>query len=141
MTNAAILLDQGRFITLPWGVTTALTALAASMAVNTLMTGLIVFKILKVFLEVKATSIDRTLGSLSSNLAGGIKLRHIIFIIVESGMALFAIQLARVVLTSLVDVNSAVPAGIIIAFDFVADVHEMLNVIFVSFLLPSLLFR
>jgi TRAP-type mannitol/chloroaromatic compound transport system permease small subunit len=70
------------------------------MAVNALMTGLIVFKILKVFLEFKPTSVERTLGSLSST--GGSKLRHIIFIIIESGMALFAIQLVRVVLTSLV---------------------------------------
>jgi hypothetical protein len=38
----------------PWGNTLTLTGLAASMAVNALVTGLIVFKILKVFLEVKA---------------------------------------------------------------------------------------
>jgi hypothetical protein len=56
-----------------------------------------VFKILKMFLEVKrlskpgANSVERTLGSLSST--GGTKLRH--------GMALFAIQLVRVVLTCL----------------------------------------
>ena len=48
-----------------------ITGLAASMAVNTLVTGLIVIKILKVFLEVKGamTSVERTLGS-----TGGIKL-------------------------------------------------------------------
>ena len=44
-------------------------------------------------------------------------------------MALFAIQLVRIVLTSLLDVTSAVPDGIIIAFDFVAYIHAMLNVI------------
>ena len=76
------------------------TSLALSMAVNTLVTGLIVFKILKVFLEVKATVtiVERTLGS-----TRGTKLRHVIFVIIESGMALFAIQLVRVVLFILAD--------------------------------------
>jgi hypothetical protein len=62
------------------------------MAVNTLVTGLIVFKILKVFLNLKTTSVERILGS-----SGGTKLRHIIFVIIESGMMLFAIQLIRLV--------------------------------------------
>ena len=62
------------------------TGLTASMAVNALMTGLIVFKILKMFLKVKTTSDELTLGS-----SGGTKLQYIIFIIIESGMALFAI--------------------------------------------------
>jgi hypothetical protein len=68
------------------------------MAVNTLVTGLIVFRIFKVFWEVKAatTSVERTLGT-----TGGTKLRHVIFIIIESGMALFAVQLLRFVLYNL----------------------------------------
>ena len=104
------------------------------MVVNTLTTGLIVFKILKVFLEVKATSIERTLGSLGSN-AVDTKLRHIIFIIVESGMTLFAIQLLRVVLiTSLWAVqqtSSTQPAilSIEVALNLIHGIHEMLNVI------------
>jgi hypothetical protein len=69
------------------------------MAVNALVTGLIVFKILQVFLEFKPTSVEQTLGSLSST--GGSKLQHVIFIIIESGMGLFAIQLVRIVLTIL----------------------------------------
>ena len=73
-----------------------LTSSALSMTVNTLMTGMIVFKILKVFLENNPTSIEQTLGS-----TGDTKLRNVIFIIVESGMALFAIQLVRVVLSIL----------------------------------------
>ena len=81
-----------------------LTGFIVSMVVNALVTGLIVFKILKVFLEVKATSVERTLGSLSST--GGPKLRHIIFIIIESGMALFSIQLARVVITILLELQT-----------------------------------
>ena len=63
------------------------------MAVNALVTGLIVFKILKVFLQVKAVSVKGSIG--------GTTLRHVIFVIIESGMALFAIQLARVVLDTL----------------------------------------
>ena len=104
-----------------------LAALASSMAVNTLVTGLIVFKILKVFLEVKANSVEPTLGSLSSN-AGDTKLRHIIFIIIESGMALFAIQLVRVVLTSMPAVQTD-ESSVYSALQIVISIHEMVNVI------------
>ena len=72
-----------------------LTALAATMAVNTLVTGLIVFKILKVFLEVKGT-----LGSFTSA-AGRPNYQRIAFIIIESGMALFATHLVRIVVTTI----------------------------------------
>ena len=127
------MLEQGRLITLPWGFTTTLTALAASMAVNTLVTGLIVFKILKVFLEVKATSVERTLSSFKLSSNRGTKLQHIIFIIIESGMALLAIQLVRVVFTSLWAMqrtNSNTPALLsLIAPNLVYGIHQMLNVI------------
>jgi hypothetical protein len=91
------------------------------MGVHTLVTGLIVFKILKVFLEVKAatTSVERTLGS-----TGGTKLRHIIFIIIESGMALFVIQLVRVLFSIL-----PVPGVQQSLIDLVIGINEMLNVI------------
>jgi hypothetical protein len=108
----------------PWGLTLILAGLASSMVVNTLVTGLIVFKILKVFLGVKVTSIERQLGSN----AGGTKLRHIIFVIIESGMALFAIQLVRVVLTGLV-AQTPTSGATEIGLDLVIDMHEMLNVI------------
>ena len=119
---------QDKIYSATWGSRLSLTSLAASMAVNTLVTGLIVLKICKVFLEVKATSVDseRTSGSLSST-----KLRHIIFIIIESGMALFAIQLVRVVLTSRVAGREAGTSTSVVAFNFklVIGIHEMLNVI------------
>jgi hypothetical protein len=102
-----------------------LISLATSMVVNALMTGLIVLKILKVFLEFKQTSVERTLGSLSST--GGSKLRHILFIIIESGMALFAIQLVRVVLTSLEAQTG--DYGPWVGMNLVIVIHEMLNVI------------
>ena len=100
------------------------------MAVNTLVTGLIVFKILKVFLEVKAALVDRTLGSLSST--GDNKLQHIIFVIIESGMALFAIQLVRVVLSSLVARQEVDSDTLTSALKLVIGIHEMLNVIIIS---------
>ena len=91
------------------------------MAVNLLVTGLIVFKILKVFLEVNPILVELTLDS-----NGGTKLRHIIFVIIESGMALFAIQLVRLVFTNLpgpVDSES-----VINALDYIIVIHQILNV-------------
>jgi hypothetical protein len=109
--------------------TLTLTGLATSMAVNALMTSLIVFKIIKVFLEFKPTSVERTLGSLSST-GGGSKLRHVIFIIIESGMALFAVQLVRVVLFSLVaQTENTEVTGPVVGINLVIVFHQILNVI------------
>ena len=99
------------------------------MAVNTLVTGLIVFKILKVFLEVRATtSVERISGS-----TGTPKLQYIIFVIIESGMALFAIQLVRVVLYNL-PVQS-VPA--INGVNLVLGIYQMVNVIIRSLFIST----
>ena len=93
------------------------------MAVNALVTGLIVFRILKVFLLVNSTvtSVERTLGS-----GGGAKFRHTMFVIIESGMALFAIQMVRVVLSLYEPTPSAAVSN---ALNFVILIHEMFNVI------------
>jgi hypothetical protein len=91
-----------------------ITSFALSMAVNAMMTTSIVIKILKVFLEVKATT-------------GGTKLRSVIFIIIESGMALFAIQLVRVVLSCLPFTLSTC-----LAFNLTIGINQMLNVIIIS---------
>jgi hypothetical protein len=101
-----------------------LTSYVLSMAVNTLVTGLIVFRILKVFLQVKAatTSTDRALGS-----AGGTTLRHIIFVVIESGMTLFAIQLVRLVITCM----PGTPDFSLIALNVITGINEMLNVIII----------
>jgi hypothetical protein len=100
------------------------------MAVNTLVTGLIVFKILKVFLEYTPISVERTSGSIT-----GIKLRHIIFVVIESGMMLFAIQLVSIVLFSLVDAASVETASeqarvpnLLCGLDIVISMRQMLNV-------------
>ena len=116
---------QGLYWRTGWVRAPVLTCLALSMAVNTLVTGLIVFKILKVFLEVKATmtSVERSLGS-----TGGTKLRHAIFIIIESGMALFAIQLFRVAF-SVVDDQSEPSYNSQNTLFLVIGIHQMLNVI------------
>ena len=79
------------------------------------------------FLEVKAatssTSVERTLGS-----NGGTKLRHIIFIIIESGMTLLVIQLVRMVLWVAHPITNL--TGIIsLALNYVLSIGEMFNVI------------
>ena len=123
----AITVDQGLLLYAPWYITSVLTALILSMVVNALVTGLIVFKILKVFLEIRPTSVERTLGSSTEDS----KLQHIIFVIIESGMTLFAIQLGRVVLTTLMEVPIKTPGYIVAEYflNFVIGIHEMLNVI------------
>ena len=72
---------------------------------------------------VKPTSIERTLGS-----TGGNKFRHIMFIIIESAMALFAIQVVRVVLAII-----PVPAGEVPILapleDFVIAVNQLITFI------------
>ena len=102
-----------------------LTSYVLSMAVNTVVTGLIVIKILKVFVQVKAatTSTERTLGA-----AGGTTLRHIIFVVIESGMALFAVQLVRLVITYMPPVPGQ-PDLTQIALNFIIGINEMFNVI------------
>ena len=108
-----------------WANTLFITGLTSSMAVNALVTGMIVFRILKVTVGVQPTSVEQTLGS-----SGGNKFRHIIFIIIESGMALFAIQLVRVVLGSI-----SVPVELEPVFeaanDFVIAINQMFNVIII----------
>ena len=111
-----------------------ITALAASTAVNALATGMIVFRILKA-MGVKPTSLERTLGS-----TGGNKFRHIMFIVIESGMALFAIQLVRIVLLCL-PLPVAVEPFYNPVLNIVISINQMLNVIiiFCSFLFVLLI--
>lgn len=89
------------------------------MTVNAVVTGLIVFKIFKVFTKVKPTSDEKTLGAIRS----GSKLLPIMFVMIESGMVLFAIQIVRVVLT--IVPNEPADVG----FHLTIGIHEMLNVI------------
>ena len=77
-----------------------------------------------------------TLGSFSSA-AGRPNYQHIAFIIIESGMALFAAHLVRIVVTILPEVvqNStlaSVATRLDISFAFMVSFHQMLNVIISS---------
>ena len=83
-TLAAAHLEQDKILITLWGDrdTLNLTDLTTSMTVNALATGLIVFRIFKVFREVNKNiaSDEKSLG-----VTGGEKLCSIIFIIIESG--------------------------------------------------------
>ena len=100
------------------------TSFALSMAVNAMMTTLIVLKILQVLSEVKPTLVEQTLGTRAT---GGAKLRSVVFIIIESGMALFAIQLVRVVLSSL-----PLQLSTSLAFNLTIGINQIFNVIILS---------
>ena len=107
------------------------TSIAATMAVNSLVTGLIVFRIFTLFLKVKAatTSVERVLGS-----TGGTKLQHIIFVIIESGMMLLVIQLITMVLW-VVQPDTINGGPVNVALEYVQTINEMFNVITMIFLL------
>ena len=102
-----------------WSFPLGVTGLVASMCVNALVTGLIVFRIFKVLRQVKLSTSDRQ----DLRVTGGRKLYSIISIIIESGMILFSIQLARFVVT-VVETDTADDA-----FQIIVCVHEILNVI------------
>ena len=109
--------DQVVFVS--WAETLVVISLAMSMTVNALVTTLILFKIVKVFREINGTGTTQS---------GGI-LRRVILVIIESGMMLFSIQLARLVSTILLillDIR-AYRAFILTVF-----IHQMLNVIIKS---------
>ena len=97
------------------------TGLAASMAVNTLMMGMIVFRIFKDTGALPITSIEQTLRSTEGN-----KFRHIIFLIIESGMALLAIQVVWLVL-GFVPVTAAQRTGLVTVNDFVITMNQVLT--------------
>ena len=72
-----------------------------------------------------STSVERTLGS-----TGGTKYRHIIFIIIESGMTLFVIQLVHMVLEVIVGPGQIATRGPrFFANDYLISINEMFNVI------------
>ena len=98
------------------------TGLAASMVVNALMTGMIVFRILKV---TGATSFEQTSGSTGDN-----KVRHIMFIIIESGIALLVTQVVRLVL-GFISMEAGQWMGFRPFEDFVIVISQVLNVIII----------
>jgi hypothetical protein len=112
--------EQGQLVVTSWGGPMDITSFILSIIVNTLVTGLIVFKIVKVLLNV-TTSDEQAMST-----TAGTKLRHVVFIIIESGMALLAVQVARVTLYILpVPLESA--AGF--AYIIFIGINQMCNVI------------
>ena len=106
-----------------WVITLNWTYSAISTVVNALVTGLIVFRIFKVFREIKTTVDDRILGR-----TGGRKLRRIIFVLTESGMLLFSIQIVQQLLF-LAKTDAAIDAYALI--DGLNQL-QMVNVIIIS---------
>ena len=67
--------------------------------------------------EVRSTFEDQALGTIAG---AGVKLRSLIFIIIESGMLMFTVQLIRVILDILqIDFNS---------ITFITAINQQLNV-------------
>ena len=113
--NASQIVPNG-ILQAPWGTWLGVAGIVMSMIVNAYATGLIAFKILKVYRDVKPTS-----GS-----HGGIKFRKVLSIVIESGIALFCIQLIRVVLIINFEMTgSDIPLN---ALEIVIPIHEILNV-------------
>ena len=104
-----------------------LAGLMLPLTVNALVTGLIAFRIFKVFQEVKTRTAD------GKNLAhtGGSTLRRIMFILVESGMALFSIQFARLVGAIVLTSDAATDAATD-AYSLITGIHVILTVVITS---------
>ena len=113
-----------------WGNTVTLTSLVLSIFVNALVSGLIVFRILKVFLEVNRTQVDRTSVERTLASTGDTALRHVIFVIIESGVALLVVQLVRTIIGNVnVQPGTTEYSNITAAFYMVSGINEMFNVI------------
>ena len=123
-TDGSIYIADGGIQQTLWGVIAATISVTFSMVVNALVTGLIVYKIFKAFRRVQqnSTSAEKSLG-----ITGGRKYRSVIFVIIESGMALFVIQLLRVILSIPAAFYDSTP--IFVALNYIVAIHEMLNVI------------
>jgi len=117
---SAVFIDQFGIDTKVWGFALALTSLTASMTVNALATGLIVLRISKVFRKVRSVA---TLEDKSFSIRDGNKLRSVTFVIIESGMTLFILQLARVAITA----TKLSTEADYDAFELIVAIHEILN--------------
>ncbi|KAF8811388.1 hypothetical protein BYT27DRAFT_7253085 [Phlegmacium glaucopus] len=120
VSNSSGYILSGRVILEPeWGYWMALAGIVMSMTVNALVTCLILFKIFKVYHEIRSASDDQSLGA-----TGESKIRTVIFIVIESGMALFSIQLARLVVSPFTTTDAASGLN---AFGIIIYIHQMLN--------------
>ena len=119
--SASYIADGSIRVTL-WGLIATNISVTISMAVNALVTGLIVCRIFKVFRKVRqgSTSTEKSLGVI-----GGIKYLSLIFVVIESGIALLTIQLVRVIL-SFPPFFISIPINLNLKFVYV--IHQMFNV-------------
>ncbi|KAF8815217.1 hypothetical protein BYT27DRAFT_7197113 [Phlegmacium glaucopus] len=106
-----------KFVQPHWVHLVIMAALAFSMTVNALVTFLIVSKIFRVYREIGSTSDDQSLGA-----TAGSKIRAVIFIIIESGMILFSIQLARLLCTIFIETDAGHKT-----LQITISIHQMLN--------------
>ena len=95
-----------------WGNDLVLASLAITMTVNALATALIVFRIFMAFRK----------SRVMFGATGGTKFRSIIFVLIESGLLLFSLQLIRLVVSILTT------DGADDAFNLVLPIHQQLNV-------------
>ena len=110
---------QGGALVSAGGNDLTLAGLAITMTVNALATGLIVFRIFVVFRRSIVTSNDQVFQGATR----GSKFRSIIFVLIESGLLLYSIQLARLVASILTTV------GAVDALYLIVCIHQQLNVI------------
>ena len=118
--SVSVFINQGILGVVAWGDRLIETSITLSMTVNALVTSLIVVKIFEVFREV--SNLNTPTENILS-VTGGRKLQSVIFILIESGMVLFSVQLARLVVTILTT-DAATDA-----FTLIGYIHQMVNVI------------
>ena len=107
------------FVVVPnWAAAALISSHVMSISVNAMATGLIAFRIYKVFKQVKANSVS----NLALNDAPGSALGNVLFMIIESGVILFSIQLIRLVMYSVQTLAST-------GFHLIIPFHVILNVI------------
>ena len=108
---------HGEVLELLWSNDLLLASLAITMTVNALATGLIVFRIFMVLRQSRLTSDDQVFGAFR-----GTKFRSIAFVLIESGLLLFSVQLSRLVVTIVTTPGTAD------AFNLISSIHQQLNV-------------
>ena len=118
-STASLCVGKGQTPVSHWGNPLTTTGLAMSMIVNAIATSLVVFRIFKVFRAVKLTPEERI-----SDVTRRSPLRPLMFVLIESGMLLFSIQLVRLVVGSI-----SAPRDAIDAYTIIVSIHAMLNVI------------
>jgi hypothetical protein len=100
-----------------WGWVLLSTGFSLSLAVNAIVTGLILFRIVKVYWEVEPVLYQKMLGA-----TGGSRFRSIILVLIESAFALFAVQVILVVCSSVTNVTTSEVGNLMIG------THQMLLV-------------